>query len=100
MLSGIESMKMMLINIFPLLILSVSIHPKSDNSSLDKRDLNRFITTFAGARFDVKENGKSPNRYIWLHGDEQTARMALEHHIKKYHGIAFFIASKTREVPL
>ena len=98
MLSGIESMKMMLINIFPLLILSVSIHSKSDNSSLENGDLNRFIT-FAGARFDVRENGKSPNRYIWLHGDEQTARMALEHHITKYHGIAFFIASKTREVP-
>ena len=90
-------MKMMLINIFLLLILSVSIQPKN-NKSFKKVDVNPFIT-FAGARFDVKENGESTNRYIWLHGDEQTARMALKHHIKKYQGIAFFIASKTREVP-
>ena len=83
----------MLINIFPLLILSVIIHSKNDNSSLENGDLNPFIT-FAGARFDVRENGKSPNRYIWLHGDEQTARMALEHHITKYHGIAFLLQVK------
>ena len=88
---------MMLINICIFLILSVSIQPKN-NKPFKKVDMNPFIT-FAGARFDVKENGESTNRYIWLHGDEQTARMALEHHIKKYQGIAFFIASKTREVP-
>ncbi len=90
---------MTLINILFLLILSVSIiHSKSYNATSEKVDMNFFIT-FAGVRYDVKENGESPNRYIWLHGDEQTARMALEDHIKKYQGIAFFIKSKTREVP-
>ena len=83
----------MLINIFPLLILSVSIHSKSDNSSLENGDLNRFIT-FAGARLDVRENGKSPNRYIWLHGDEQTARMALEHHITNIMALHFLLQVK------
>ena len=47
----------------------------------------------------LSSNGNSSNRYIWLHGDEQTAKMALEYHIKKYQGIAFFIDSETREIP-
>ena len=55
--------------------------------------------TFANAKFDLIANGNSSNRYIWLHGDEQTAKMALEYHIKKYQGIAFFIDSETREIP-
>ena len=59
---------------------------------------NSYIT-FANAKFDLIANGNSSNRYIWLHGDEQTAKMALEYHIKKYQGIAFFIDSETREIP-
>ncbi|MBI86511.1 MAG: hypothetical protein CMG63_00375 [Candidatus Marinimicrobia bacterium] len=55
--------------------------------------------TFANTKFDIVSNGNSHNRYIWLHGDEQTAKMALEYHIKKYSGVAFFIDSETREVP-
>ena len=54
---------------------------------------------FAGAKFNLVQNGDSPNRYIWLHGDEQTARMALEYHIGLYNGLAFFIESETREIP-
>ena len=38
--------------------------------------------TLAGIPFEVVGNGKSQNRYIWLHGDEETARMALEHHMQ------------------
>ena len=55
--------------------------------------------TLAGIPFEVVGDGKSQNRYIWLHGDEETARMALEHHMQYYSGLAFFIKSKTREVP-
>jgi len=55
--------------------------------------------TFAGIPFEVVGDGKSQNRYIWLHGDEETARMALEYHMQYYSGLAFFIKSKTREVP-
>ena len=54
--------------------------------------------TFANTKFDIVSNGNSHNRYIWLHGDEQTAKMALEHHIENYQGVAFFIDSKTREI--
>ena len=38
----------------------------------------------AGIQFKVIRNGDSDRRYIWLHGDEQTARMALENHMKIY----------------
>ena len=55
--------------------------------------------TLAGIPFEVIGDGKSQNRYIWLHGDEETARMALEYHMQYYSGLAFFIKSKTREVP-
>ena len=55
--------------------------------------------SFAGIQFRIIENGVSDNRYIWLHGDEQTAKMALEDHIRSYPGKAFFIDCNEREVP-
>ena len=55
--------------------------------------------TLLGTKFNIIQNGDTPNRYVWLHGDEQTARIALEHHVHHYGGIAFFIESKTREIP-
>ncbi|MDP6628528.1 MAG: hypothetical protein QF418_02670, partial [Candidatus Marinimicrobia bacterium] len=36
----------------------------------------------AGIPFDIIKNGDSDHRYIWVHGDEQTAKMALENHMK------------------
>ncbi len=62
-------------------------------------DIQKSNITFIGTKFNIIQNGDTPNRYIWLHGDEQTARMALEYHIDRYGGIAFFIESKTREIP-
>ena len=55
--------------------------------------------SLAGIEFDIVGNGKSHHRYIWLHGDEETARMALEYHMKHYSGLAFFIKNKKREIP-
>jgi len=70
---------------------------------LEARDndysLNSSFVTLAGARFNLLNNGDSPDRYIWLHGDEQTAKIALEDHVEEYGGIAFFVQSSTREVP-
>ena len=62
-------------------------------------DIQKSNITFIGTSFNIIQNGDTPNRYIWLHGDEQTARMALEYHIDRYGGIAFFIESRTREIP-
>ena len=68
-------------------------------SEIHDKQINKSFIMFAGAKFNLVQNGDSPNRYIWLHGDEQTARMALEYHISLYNGLAFFIESETREIP-
>lgn len=54
---------------------------------------------FAGASYSWIENESAPIHYIWLHGDEKTAKMALDYHISVFPGKAFFIQSDTREVP-
>lgn len=51
----------------------------------------------AGIEFKVIQNGDSDRRFIWLHGDEQTARMALENHMKKNKGKAFLVTGVVRE---
>jgi len=43
-------------------------------------------------------HGDSWRRYIWIHGDEETARLALQHHLQTANGWAFYIESSTREV--
>ena len=48
--------------------------------------------------FKVVKKGNSDRKYIWLHGDEQTAKMALEYHINRYRGTAFFIINNLRHV--
>ena len=66
-------------------------------------DIDKYPTknklSFLNVEFKVVENGNSPNRYIWLHGDEKTAEMALISHIKNHSGIAFFIQNEEREIP-
>ena len=66
---------------------------------MDESTVNNSFITFVGTRFNLVQNGNSPNRYIWLHGDEQTARMALEHHINYFGGMAFFVQNNDREIP-
>tara|TARA_B100000989_G_scaffold218535_1_gene166641 strand:- start:707 stop:1465 length:759 start_codon:yes stop_codon:yes gene_type:complete len=79
----------------------IIIHIFSFVFSKETKDVSfpHSYITFANAKFDLIINGSSSNRYIWLHGDEQTAKMALEYHMKKYQGIAFFIDNETREIP-
>ena len=49
--------------------------------------------------FKVIKKGSSDRRFIWLHGDEQTARMALDDHMSNGQGIAYYIKNnKNREV--
>nr|MBT6369304.1 hypothetical protein [Candidatus Neomarinimicrobiota bacterium] len=56
--------------------------------------------SFAGVEFRIIKSGESDHRFIWLHGDEKTAEMALEYHIQHYPGSAFFIRSEDREISL
>ena len=68
-------------------------------SERDEKHISDSFISFAGAKFNLVQNGNSPNRYIWLHGDEKTARMALDYHIRHFAGLAFFIQNETREIP-
>ena len=71
---------------------TLAFEPKTKHNS-------KTFINFAGVKYNLIQNGISPNRYIWLHGDEKTAEMALTYHIQNYNGIAFFIDNKTREIP-
>ncbi len=70
-----------------LLIFSVLMFSLAGNDSI----------RVAGIEFKMIQNGDSDRRYIWLHGDEQTARMALENHMKSNEGTAFFVTGILRE---
>jgi hypothetical protein len=67
-------------------------------SEIEKRSSSTSIF-FAGAQFNLVENGNAPIHYIWLHGDEKTAKLALNHHISHFPGKAFFIQNDDREIP-
>jgi hypothetical protein len=54
--------------------------------------------SFAGIEFEVVKNGKSNKHYIWMHGDEKTANMAIKYHLNHYNCTAFFIKCEDREV--
>lgn len=56
--------------------------------------------SIAGIRFRVDKNGKSPWRFLHIHGDETTARDVLAQTIKKHQGTAFLVESSTRVVPI
>jgi hypothetical protein len=54
--------------------------------------------SLAGARFNILRNGSSPRRYLLIHGNEETARAVLTHHMETHEGIAYLIESHTRNV--
>ena len=70
----------------------------SYGGSLKSNNFKKSFTSFAGVKFDVIRIGNSPNRYIWIHGDEQTAKMALEYHLENFGGTAFMIQNDKREI--
>lgn len=50
------------------------------------------------ARFRVFVRGTSARRYIHIHGNEATARVALGEHVRKRDGISFFVAGDLRAI--
>ena len=89
-----KSFYFIIIKFFIICLISntLAFEPKTKHNS-------KTFINFAGVKYNLIQNGISPNRYIWLHGDEKTAEMALRYHIQNYNGIAFFIDNKTREIP-
>jgi len=58
------------------------------------------IVEIGGIKFKVVKKGNSDRKYIWFHGDEKTAKMALDHHMKTNEGTAYYIQNELREVNL
>jgi hypothetical protein len=56
--------------------------------------------SLAGANFRIVRNGKSPRRYLLIHGNEETAREVLIRHMKAHQGIAYVIQNHTRNVTI
>ncbi len=55
-------------------------------------------STLSGVRFRRIRNGRSPRRYLVIHGDETTARDVLLDHMRTRRGHAYLVESKTRTV--
>ena len=53
---------------------------------------------FGNISFNVRYKQDSNKHYIWIHGDEKTAKMAILNHLKFYPGKGFFIDNEDREV--
>ena len=77
---------------FPLFLALILTFLRADDMPI------QATVNYGPVKFTVVKNGESNRRYIWLHGDEKTAEMALKHHIKHYKGTAFFIDSDDRVI--
>lgn len=54
----------------------------------------------AGVEFQVIRHGSSTRRYLFIHGNEETARQVLKEHMKTHRGTAYLVAGKERNVPV
>lgn len=54
--------------------------------------------SLAGARYRILRNGRSPRRYLLIHGDEESARAVLLGYMQTHDGIAYLTENHTREV--
>jgi hypothetical protein len=60
----------------------------------------RRTLAIAGMRFRIERRGRSTRRYLWIHGDERTARDVLLEHLRTARGTAYLTTSAQRQFPL
>jgi len=58
------------------------------------------VVLLAGVELRIFANGPSSRRYLRIHGNEETAREALEAHLSSHPGSACIVTSKSRSVEL
>lgn len=56
--------------------------------------------SLAGATFEIIRNKTAPRHYLLIHGNEETAREVLTHHLQTHRGTGFVIRNHTREVEI
>ena len=54
----------------------------------------------AGARFRILRSGRSSRRYLFIHGNEETARAVLTRFMQTQEGIAYLIEGQARNVSI
>ena len=60
----------------------------------------RPFLTLEQIRFQVLRHGRSPRRYLLIHGNEETARTVLEAHLETHLGNAYLVTGHERYVAL
>jgi hypothetical protein len=60
----------------------------------------RPFVTLEEVRFRVIRHGDSPHRYLFIHGNEETAREVLTAHMRQAKGIAYLVTGHDRYVPI
>jgi hypothetical protein len=53
---------------------------------------------YCGIRFRSIAKGRSSRRYLWIHGDETTARDVLTAHMRRFRGKALLVDNPTRVI--
>jgi hypothetical protein len=90
-------------------MLSVDRSPTLSRRFLLGLGLNGFVSLFGaqgervrlcGIEFERLRNGKSLRRYLFLHGNETTAREVLRQHLRKHRGSALLVTGAEREVEI
>lgn len=61
---------------------------------------SRSEISLAGIRFRVIRHGRSPRRYLMIHGDEDTARDVLTRYMTDHNGVAYIVTGKQRTVEI
>ncbi len=61
---------------------------------------HRAEMELAGIRFRVIRHGRSPRRYLMIHGDEDTARDVLTKYMSDHNGVAYIVTGKERTVTI
>ena len=52
----------------------------------------------AGVEFRILRKGRSPRRYLFIHGNEPTAREVLTEHMKQHNGVAHLVTGTDRYI--
>ncbi len=60
----------------------------------------RRSVSIGGQKFRIVKHGQDWRHYLWIHGNEQTAKQVLLDHMKRYDGRAFLVENDKRNIPL
>jgi len=60
----------------------------------------RRSISIGGQKFRIIRRGEDWRHYLWIHGNEQTAKQVLVEHMKTHDGRAFLVENDKRNIPI